>query len=268
MNRIRLAALAFGLFAGLNAHAQSIPLDNVNNDGMNKVVGDFSANFLHTSVSGASSLGHVFGFEVGAVVGQTATPHLSEVANEIGQGADASKLYYGELLGVLSVPAGLTVEVGLVPKVGSSSFKYDAISAALKWTPTELFLDLPFSLAGKISYTQNTLNFSQTIQALGSTPVDYTYTNKETAFMILASKDFMIVEPYIGLGYVSAKGTLSATSQIFDPSFTTDTVASGTRSGGMWMVGTEVKLVVAKLGIEYMNLFNTGRVAGKFSLYF
>ena len=130
--------LIFFLFT-LHAHAQSIPLENVNSDDMNKIVGDFSANFLHTSVSGASSLGHIFGFEVGLVAAQTATPHLSQVANQVGQGSDASKLIDANLLGVLSIPAGLTVEVGLVPKMGSSSFQYDAMSAAVKFTPTELF---------------------------------------------------------------------------------------------------------------------------------
>ena len=78
----------------------------------------------------------------------------------------------------------------------------------------------------------------------------------------------MLVEPYFGLGFVSAKGNLSANTSIFNPSFTTDTSASGSRSGALWMLGAELKLVVVKIGLEYMNVFNTSRVAGKVSFYF
>ena len=33
------------------------------------------------------------------------------------------------------------------------------------------------------------------------------------------------------------------------------------------MLGAEVKLVVVKFGLEYMNVFNTSRLAGKVSLF-
>jgi hypothetical protein len=41
-----------------------------------------------------------------------------------------------------------------------------------------------------------------------------------------------------------------------------------TRTGTVWMLGAEFKLLIAKLGLEYMHLFDTSRVAGKLSFYF
>ena len=266
MDLLRASFVAQLFLFGLNATAQSIPLQNLTDSDLSKIVGDLSVNFLHTSVSGASTLGHLYGFEVGVVAGKTNTPHLNEVANQVpGNNADAGKLYDAELLGILTVPLGLTVELGLVPKVGSSSFKFSAFSGAVKWTPTEVLLDLPVSLAGKLSFTTDSLTFNSTANG---TPIDYSYSNSEIAFTALVSKNFAIVEPYFGLGYVSAKGRLSADSSIFNSGFTTDTSASASRSGALWMIGAEVKLVVVKLGLEYMSLFNTDRVMGKVSVYF
>ena len=68
------------LFTLQHAHAQSIPLENVSSDDMNKIVGDLSAGFLHTSVSGARFIGSYFSVSKSAYVAtQTATPHLSQV---------------------------------------------------------------------------------------------------------------------------------------------------------------------------------------------
>lgn len=261
--RHAVAALSVLVF-GLSAHAQSIPLNNLTSDDLNKVVGDFSANFLHTSVSGASALGHVFGFEVGVVGGQTNTPHLGQVAMQASNGADAGKLPNGELLGMLTIPLGFTGELGLIPKVGSSGFRFGAVNGAVKWTLTEL-VPMPVSLAAKLSFTDDNVAFDQTVSGV---PISYTYTNKSTALTALISKDLVIVEPYFGLGYVSATGTLSADSPIYNSSVTSGMSATATRTGVLWMVGAEVKLLVLKLGAEYSNLFSTSRVDGKVSFFF
>src|SRR5437016_3186385 len=101
------------LLAAHPALGQTIPLQNLDEAEFKKVVGDFSTNFLHTSVSGASTLGHIFGFEIGVVGGQTKTPHIETLAHEVDPGAKADKIPQAALLGVLSVPLGFTVEANL-----------------------------------------------------------------------------------------------------------------------------------------------------------
>lgn len=267
MTSFRYAIVSLScLFACANAWATSIPLQNLNSDDMNKVVQDFSANFLHTSVEGAGTLGHIFGFEAGLVAGETNTPNLNQVANQNGVSGDASKLPNAALLGVITVPAGITAEASLLPKVGPASFEFSSFSGAVKWTPTEVFFDWPVSVAVKASYTSTTAQFSQTISG---TAINYKYTNHESALMALVSKDLMIFEPYAGFGFVSAQGTLSADStSAFNQAQFPGMSASASRTGTMWVVGTEVKLLALKLGAEYANIFNDSRVMGKLSLYF
>ncbi|MGZ3723111.1 MAG: DUF6588 family protein [Bdellovibrionales bacterium] len=252
------------ILVSMRVHAVNIPLQNVTDDDLKKVVGDMSANFLHTSVSGAGTLGHLWGVEVGVVGGQASTPGLNDVVHKADPNADASKLYNAELLGVVTVPFGITGELGVVPSTTLYGIKVNSLDLAAKWTVTELFLsDLPFSLAGKVAYTTNTINFSQVV---GSNTVDYTYKNVETSATVLISKNLAILEPYAGVGIVNAKGTLDANAPIYLGSAKTSADAS--RSGMMWQVGTEVKLLVLKLGVEYAHVLDTSRVSGKLSFYF
>jgi opacity protein-like surface antigen len=133
---------------------------------------------------------------------------------------------------------------------------------ALKWTATEL-LELPFSLAAKGRLTAFSMESRQTIQTV---PTDYKYKSSVSGLSILASKDFAIVEPYIGIGVASATGQMdvSGTSAFVSGSAS----ERARRSSSEFLIGTELKLVVVKLGVEYSRLFGTDRYAGKLSFYF
>jgi hypothetical protein len=254
------------MLLSFQARAQNIPLQNLNQNDLQKITGDVSASFLHTSVSGASPLGHIFGFELGVIGGQASTPQLQTIAQQ-NTGANASKLPFGQLLGVITVPLGFTGEIGLVPKIGNSDFKFNNFSIAAKWTPTEVFGDLPFSLAGKVSYTKTSLDFNQSVSG---SQESYSMDDSTTALTVLVSKNLAIIEPYVGVGYVTATGNLSGSGSatVFNQSYTQSNSASATTSGVQWMVGTEVKLLVVKLGAEYSNMFGASRIAGKLSFYF
>jgi opacity protein-like surface antigen len=245
------------------ALADDFTLQNVDSTQLKSMVGDLSTNFLHTSVSGASTLGHVFGFEVGVVGASTNTAHINDVVRETDPNASVDHVYNANILGVLTVPLGITAEIGFLPPVGSSKFHFNTQSLAVKWTPTEFLLDWPLSVALKASYTGSNLKIDQEVSG---NDIHYKYNNRETALMALVSKNFVIVEPYFGLGLVQARGKLSAdSSTVFADNVTS---MEATRSGTAWMLGAELKLLVVKLGVEYTNLFNTGRVAGKLSVYF
>lgn len=252
--------------------AQTVPLQNLTEDDFKKIASDMSANFLHTSVSGAGTLGSIWGFEIGVVGGQTSTPNLNEVAqrSDTTGSADASKLYHGQLLGVLTVPAGFTVEAGFLPKVGKDSFKFDTMSLAVKWTVNEIALpDLPVSLAAKLGVTKSNLSFTQTVPPATS-PTDFKFSDTEYMFAAFVSKDLGIFEPFAAFGMVSATADLSASgaTTVFSTTYTTDQSASVKRSGTLFTVGTEVKLLAVKLGAEYSSLFGTSRMSGKLSMYF
>ena len=268
MNRTRhsLALVCLYLFATI-ALAQNIPLQNLDEGSLKKVTGDFSTNFQHTTVSGASSLGQIFGFELGVVGGKTATPHIAEVVHQADPNANADSIPDGAIVGLFSVPFGLTAEVGLVPKVGSQEFKFNSFSMAVKWTPTDVFLDLPLNLALRASLTRSHADFKQTIN---NVPTTFDFNDTQSALTVLASKNFAIVEPYLGLGVVTATGDLSAngSTTVFKSTYTGSSQASVRRGGLQGVIGGELKLVVVKLGLEYSRMFDTGRIAGKLSFYF
>ena len=249
-----------------NAHAASIPLQLVTEEDMKKVAGDMSANFLHSSVSGANTLGSIWGFEIGVVGGQASTPNLNEVVHKTDPNEDAGKLYNAALLGVLTVPLGITGEVSLLPKQTISGISFNTTSAALKWTLTETLLsDLPFSLAVKAVYTTADVKFSQTIS---SNTIDFAIASKTTAGMVLISKNLAILEPYAAVGMVSGKGDLSANSTSVFSTTPGATSASGSKSGLMFALGTEVKLLVLKIGAEYASVLGDSRIGAKVSFYF
>lgn len=261
---VLLTLLAFGFSDG--ARATTIPLQNLDQGAFKKVIGNFSANFNHTSVSGAESLGTIFGFEVGLVGGVTKSPDLQSIALQADSSAKADQLPHGEILGVLTVPAGLTVEAGFLPKVGSSDFQYRTFSAALKWTPTDTLLDWPFNFAIKGHVTSTNFKFNSNISG---TPTSFNFDDQILGLTALVSKNFAIVEPYVGFGLLRAKGSLDAsTTSVFDHNYTLAQTATEKNSCAEIMLGAEVKLIFVKLGFEYARLFDASQYNAKLSFYF
>jgi hypothetical protein len=248
-------------------HAQDLTFQQLDQSDMKKVVSDFSAIFNHSSVSGASSLGTIFGFEVGLMGGITNTKRIDELADESGENQNADQIPHAAILGALTVPAGITVEGGFIPKVGNDEFKFQTMSLAVKWTPTEVFLDWPLSVAIKAHMTKTDAEFNQEIQTVAT---KFQYDNNITGFTLLASKSFVLVEPYIGVSYLQAKGDMKVTgsSAVFDPSFTASQTASASTTSTGFMVGAELKLLFFKMGAEYASLFGTSRYSGKLAFYF
>ncbi len=246
--------------------AASLALTNIDEDALQKLTGDFSANFAHTTVSGASTLGNVFSFEVGLIGGMTNTPHIHDLVLQADPNSDVKRLPDLALVGLFSIPLGFTAEVGLVPKVGSSDFKFNTFSLAGKWTPTEGFLDWPFSAAVRASFTRSAAEFNNTANNVAAT---YKFTDTQTALTLLASKNLGLVEPYFGVGMVSATGDLSASGNlVFNPAYNSSGQAKVSRSGTQWLLGGELKLLVCKMGLEYSNLFATSRYVAKLSFFF
>ncbi len=269
MNRSRcILGLVVGLTLNFSAFADSIKFQNLNKEDMQKIVGDFSANFMHTSVTGAAALGQVWGFELGLVAGVANTPHIHDLAKQADPSdpAKVERLPHAELLGVVTVPFALTLEAGLIPKVGSDEFKMSSFSMAAKWTPSELFFAWPVDVAIKVQTTRTKADFKSTIQ---SVPTTFAFDDSVFALTALVSKNFAVFEPYIGLGVASAKGDLdvSGSSTVFNGAYATSS-ASEKKSSGLIILGSEAKLGLVKFGLEYARLFETGRLTGKFSFYF
>ncbi|MGE4131183.1 MAG: DUF6588 family protein [Bdellovibrionales bacterium] len=251
----------------LEALGQDFTLQNLSESDYKNFVKDASANFNHTSVSPASSLGSIFGFEVGLVGGITKTKNIDKLVKAQDSSASAEQLPHGEIIGLLTVPFGITGELGFVPKVGSDDFKFQSYTIGVKWTPTDFLLELPLSLAIRGHYTKSKAEMKQTIS---NVPTSFDYEQTGTSIGLVASKNFVIVEPYIGINLVNGKGdmTVTGSTTVFNSSFTSSQSASASVSGTSIQVGAELKLLIFKLGLEYANVLSADQYSAKLALYF
>lgn len=259
---LTIGALVF-LFSSL-AQAQSFTFDELTESQANNIINELSGNFLFSSVSGASSLGDIFGIEFGVVGGATRTKDIDSRVKSVDSSADADPIYHGGILLRASVPLGFTGEILALPAVGTDDFKYKSFGMALKWTITSLFTDLPFSLALRAHYNKSNVNFKQTVSSVSSS-VDYKSAVSGLDFM--ASMDLIIVEPYVGIGFASGDGSfgVSGTTDFFESGVTTYSNKDSTLH---LVAGAELKLVFFKLGAEYSRAFDTNTFNGKVAFYF
>lgn len=252
-----IKALAIPLvFAGSLASitSQAAPaLDNLTKSDFDKVIRELSGNATYHSVTGASTLGTVFGFELGLVGGVTSTPDLNTISKGIDPSASIEKLPHASLLAAVSVPYGITVEALLFPSLSVGDVSYQQFGGSVKWTANDLLM-LPFNLAVRAFYTQNELKFSQTVSSIA---MDITQENSQLGFQLLASPNLPFVEPYIGIGTISATGSLAAsgTHSIFG--FTTAQKAESSPTSTQFLVGVSANLLVANIGLEYNRAFGT-----------
>jgi len=265
--------IAFVFFA-TTAKAQDIRFDQITQSDLDLIAKELSANFAHTTVSGASSLGKIFGFQVGLMGAYTKTPEIDRFVKRVDSTQTVDRVYNAALIGQLTVPFGLTGEASFFPSVGSDKFKFSNLGLGVKWTITQELVELPVDIALKLNYTFTNLSFKQTINnsSTGNVPVESTidYKNSIFAYGAFVSKSFEIVEPYIGFCFLSSRADLgvSGTGTIFDSSFTTAQSASSSPSGTLFTLGAEVSLAFFRLGAEYGSLFGTSRYVGKLAASF
>ncbi len=248
--------------------AASPTLTNLTADDFEKVSKELSGNFMHHSVQGAASLGTIFGFEVGLVGGQESTPNMNAIV-KAQSGSDFPNLYHAGILGVVSIPFGITGEVMLTPKTTSNGSTFQETSLALKLSlNTELLKFLPFNLALRGISSNSQFSFQQVMSGANATVEN---KNSVAGLQILLSPSLPIVEPYIGIGFLNAKNTLSVTgssTSIFAPAYTSNQSAENTLSTTQILAGITAKLLVFSVGAEYSNAFGASSYTGKLAFGF
>ncbi len=237
-------------------------------DDYDKVTKEFSGNFVHPSVSGADTLGKIFGVETSIVAGQTSSPNIDAIVKRSGASGGLSNLYNGGLLVALSVPLGFTGEIVYFPKTTISDSSFQTTSLGLKWTASESVLILPLNLAFRGIYTSSEFSFNQT---LSGTTATVTNKNTVTGLQVLVSPKLPFVEPYVGIGMLSASNSLGVTGTtgtIFDTTLTTSQSSDNKASSTQLIAGVNAKLLLFSLGAEYSKAFDASRLGVKFGFAF
>ena len=274
---IKLVWMAFSLFFCETLLAAAPSIDNIDQGDLDKVVKEFSANFAHAPVSPPSSLGKIFGFELGAVAGATSTPEFQRLVKEVDPDTNIPYIPHAGIFAALSVPFGITLEANLIPKTTVSDVSIDNVGLGLKWTMTNVFWTAsPFDLALRAHYSSSQLSFKQTVQnaSTSNQPVDavVTYDSNSYGVNLSAGARLIFIEPYAGLGFIKGKGDLSVSGSsfvsIFNTTFSSSQSASSDATSAHLFAGLQFDLLLFHLGFEYGNAFGVNRYSAKLSLAF
>jgi hypothetical protein len=227
---------------------------------------EMAGNFMHHSVQGAAPLGDIFGFEVGIVGGQQSAPKLGAAIERSG-GSGFSNLYHAGILGVVSVPFGITGEVMIMPKTSASDADFQLTSLALKLSLNSLIpAVLPVNFALRCVQSTSKFSFKQSSGGVDSSIENET---KVSGLQLLIAPSIPIVEPYAGIGYLTGKNTLSASAgSIFDPSYSTGQSMDHSESATQFILGVTANLLVFHVGAEYSNAFGASTYTGKLAFGF
>lgn len=246
------------------AHAAGPGFTNLSQSDFDKAIKELSANSSYHSVTGAGTLGTVFGFELAVVGGLTNTPDINALSKQVDASADVGRLPHAALLLGASVPLGFTGELLYFPEMTFSTVKYSQFGASLKWTATEALV-LPFNLAVRGFITSNKMSFDQT---QSGSNITVTEENSQTGIQLLASPAFPMVEPYVGVGLVNAKGKMSVTGSSTIFAFTSARSAESAPTTTQFLAGINLNLLILNLGLEYSSAFGTSSYNAKLGFRF
>lgn len=269
MRLLLLASFLFPTF--LFASAPS--LDNLSETEADDIAKEFAANFVHTTVSPASSLGSIFGVELGFVAGATESPTIETISKEADSSADVGALPHAGIIAGLSVPGGFTAEINFIPERNASSVTFEHTSFALKWTITNS-IPLPFDLALRLHGSSSKLSYSDTINnaSTSNTDVDTSvaFETSSIGANLSASVNALVFEPYAGIGMVKTetdiKTSAATTVDIF--TFGASDSYNSKNDGTHIFVGSNINLFLLKIGFEYGKVMDLTRMTFKLSAYF
>ena len=264
MKRIAIAFLVSIFTTAVHA---DLVLTQITEGDFREISRELSSNFTHTSVSGASSLGALYGFQLGLVYGMTKTPNLNNYAHRSANASDINQIPHGGALGVVTIPMGISFEALYLPSTGPKDLKGKNTSLAVKWTLTDMILDLPVALAIKGFYTMASLKSEQTANG-GNQQI--TLNDKMMGFELLVSQTFGIVEPYAGLiqSRADVDMNVSGTGSVFATTYTAGQSASTKTSSTGYVLGAELKLLFFHAGAEFTRVFGANRYTAKLAFTF
>lgn len=272
-DRLFKAAIIFGFVVSANqSFADSPKFNNLSSDDFNNIMKDFSALSSYSSVSGASGRGSIFGFEVGVIGGVTSTPNVNTVAKNADTSLSIPQLPSAGVLAAISIPMGLSFELIFLPQTTVNNLNYQQFGGAIQYK----ILSLPIDLSLKAHYTKTQFNYSQVVNnsstAFTNVNTTINFDDSLVGADLMVGKDLLFLEPYIGVGYESAKANLgvtgSSTATIFAPSYTNAQSASSSPSSARFLAGVEFKLLLIRLGAEYLRAYDTNRFNAKLSVGF
>ena len=263
-NKLPLLMFAFLPALPINVAQGGISLPQLSQDNLDSIERDMSADTnLHDALP-PSSMGSIFGFEVGVVAGIAKSPGLAEQVKKVSS-TDAGAIPHAGVVAAITVPFGITIEALYLPKMTMGDFTYQQYAGAVKWTFTDGWM-IPVNIAARGFMAKSTLNFDQTVSG---TPTTMSNDTSVQGLQLLASPKLIpIIEPYVGVGQLTATGTLSSSAPVSIFSFTNANSASSSFGTTQLLAGLDIHALFFGLGLEWSRAFNTDSYTAKLSVKF
>ena len=272
---ILLSVLSLGSFKA--QAGSSITLNNITPTQFDQMAKEMAANFNYSTITPASSLGKIWGVELGVVGGITKAPNTLSFV-QIADPATSMKanLPHANIIARVGIPYGMTFEAMGFPKKTISSLTTKSYGLALQWTVTDLFFtELPFFLATKAFYSKTSLNFAQTFTVSGvSVPGTVSLTDSNYGLQAAISKRFLFLEPYLVVGYGKTSASMSVSpgsltySLLSSTYTTTNATATSSPKTVFFLLGTDAQIAFFSLGAEYQRSYGTSSYSGRVSFRF
>ena len=232
---------------------------------------DLSAAFVHTTNSGGSSLGSLWGVEVGLVFGAGDSDNLRKVAEDISgeEQEDLKFLPYAGIIAGVALPFGIGADVSMIPTVdlnGEGSF--GSFRGSLGWSITDMIPLVgsfsPVKITALAAHGSTDFDYETSFGLNSTEKADFNVTNTE--FGLVAGFNFFILEPYLGLSTVRSKTELNAsTDNAFVAPENRNRNFSASLSGTRTRLGVLFKLPLLRFGLEMSNYQGLNRYTGKLS---
>lgn len=222
-------------------------------DDFNDVSKDLGAGFSFTTNSGGSSLGSLWGVELGLVLGVTEASNIERIAKE--NSGDDENLGYipsGGLVAGVALPFGIGFEANLIPEVEISDVSISNYALAARWEITDMIplagSFSPLKLALRASYGDSNFEYSADAER-----ANIDISNTEIA--AIAGFNLFVAEPYVSFSHVRTSTDLNAESRgLAKP---VEVALDSNITATKFTAGMLFKLTFLRLGLEYAN-FDTG----------
>lgn len=262
------AILALLFITALGNHAYAQSADAIFTDlsfdqrDFNDISKDLTGAFSFTTNSSASSLGSLWGVEVGLVAGVTPADNIKRIAEEkSGDAQDELKyLPSGGLIGGVALPFGIGFEANFIPKLEFGDASFSNTQLAARWEITDVVPIVgtfsPLKLAIRLSHGSARFDYIS-----GEESADISLDTTEIAAM--ASVKLLLIEPYLNLSHVKSTADLNAESK--NPAFPVSRSFDSSFKGTKLTAGLLFKLAIIRFGFEYSTLNDIERYTAKFS---
>ena len=230
----------------------SIFLEDFTQEDFDSVSEEVGGAFSFTTNSGGSSLGKIWGVELGLVFGVTESANLNRIAEEnTGEDQELGYIPTGGLIAGVALPFGIGFEANIIPDLDISDVGVSNFAIAARWEITDMIplagSFSPLKLALRASYGDSKFSYQDSLEE-----AEINVSNTEVA--AIAGFNLFVAEPYISLSYLNSSTDLNAESRSITPlEVQYDSDFSTTK----FTAGVLFKLTILRLGLEYTN-FDTG----------